>query len=78
MFDQLPNIDHDTLLKEKVIEFRDELKRRLQTSYELITCQKTLKQRRTRELQERTLKKSAYRKGYLVRRNGQHGKEERK
>ena len=66
MFDQLPDIDHDTLLKKKVIDFRDELKRRLQTSYELITRQKTRKQRRTREVQERTLKKSAYKKGDLV------------
>jgi hypothetical protein len=66
MFDQLPDIDHDTLLKKKVVEFRDELKRRLQTSYELITRQKTGKQRRTKEIQERTLKKSAYNKGDLV------------
>jgi len=66
MFDQLQDIDHDTLLKKKVIDFRDELKRRLQTSYELITRQKTGKQRRTREVQERTLKKSAYKKGDLV------------
>jgi hypothetical protein len=66
MFDQLPDIDHDTLLKKKVVEFRDELKRRLQTSYELITRQKTGKQLRTKEIQERTLKKSAYNKGDLV------------
>jgi hypothetical protein len=54
MIDQLPEIDHDTLLKENIKEFLDELKRRLQNSYELVTRQKTGKQRRTKEVQERT------------------------
>ena len=66
MIDQLPDIDHDTLLKKNIIEFLDELERRLQNSYELVTRQKTGKQRRTKELQDRTLKKSAYNKGDLV------------